>query len=84
VIQAAQRAVPVVLAAPAVPAVPAVMMDSMSDRRQPEPPAAVVDPKAVLPRTTRDETAEEWGESADPRDSDDERYLRERPPHHEA
>lgn len=36
----------------------------------------------VLPSTTSDETAEGWGERADA-PSDDERFLRERPPHHE-
>jgi hypothetical protein len=73
---------------------PAVMMDSMTDRARPQPSTGP-DRDSVLPRTTRDETAEGWGESperldsdfdsdsASESDSDAERYLRERPPHHE-
>ncbi len=58
------------------------MMDSMSDPKQPLP-AGQPDVQPVLPRRTQDETGEGWGELSDPPDSDEERYLRERPPHHE-
>lgn len=50
----------------------------MSDRERPHP-----DPEPVLPNTTQDESAEGWGELPERPDSDEERYLRERPPHHE-
>ncbi|HTY72995.1 MAG TPA: hypothetical protein VMI11_11305 [Actinomycetes bacterium] len=39
------------------------------------------DAHPVLPDVTRDESDEGWGES--PEADDLERYLRERPPHHE-
>lgn len=42
---------------------------------RPEPP--------VLDRITRDEQDEGWGERPTDHEADDERYLRERPPHHE-
>ena len=55
---------------PAAPAVPSA-------------PTMPVDEPAVLPDRTRDESDVGWG-TADWRDgSDDERYLRERPPHWE-
>jgi len=57
-------------------------MDSMSDPKQPSSPADTYR-EPVLPRTTRDETAEGWGEESERADSDDERYLRDLPPHHE-
>lgn len=56
-------------------------MDSMSDREQP-PPSDRNDRQPVLPRLTRDETGEAWGERRDEDGGEDERYLRERPPHH--
>lgn len=43
--------------------------------------AAVRDEPPVLPRVTRDEAGEGWGERPSP--DDDDFYLRERPPHHE-
>ncbi len=50
--------------------------DNPTPVRREEPP--------VLPSTTRDESAEGWGERGQAEaDSDDERFLRERPPHHE-
>ncbi|CAN5676621.1 hypothetical protein BH18ACT7_BH18ACT7_01490 [soil metagenome] len=51
-----------------------VSTDQSADRVRDEPP--------VLPSTPRDESAEGWSERADT-ESDDERFLRERPPHHE-
>ncbi|CAN5169409.1 hypothetical protein BH20ACT5_BH20ACT5_25810 [soil metagenome] len=37
----------------------------------------------ALPDTTQDETGAGWGESPADRDGEDERFLRERPPHHQ-
>ncbi|MBA3418765.1 MAG: hypothetical protein ACR2KO_13130 [Geodermatophilaceae bacterium] len=53
----------------------------MSDREQPQP-SDRNDRQPVLPRLTRDETGEAWGERRDEDGGEDERYLRERPPHH--
>lgn len=40
------------------------------------------DDEPVLPQQTWDEDPRAWGEHADGGDSDDERILREVPPHH--
>lgn len=56
----------------------AAARQSASGRAAPEEP--------VLPEQTSDDTDSAWGEPADrawDRDSDDERFLRERPPHWE-
>lgn len=51
----------------------AVSQPERPDR--PEPP--------VLAGITRDEQDEGWGDRPAEQDAEDERYLRERPPHHE-
>ncbi|MBA2388885.1 MAG: hypothetical protein H0V67_01405 [Geodermatophilaceae bacterium] len=54
----------------------------MSDRIDP-PPTTALDSEPVLPRSAEDETGEGWGELPEHPEADEERYLRDRPPHHE-
>jgi hypothetical protein len=59
--------------------------DRPGDRRPPSGPAAAArraprdDDAPVLPRTAGEDSARAWGD--DERGDDDERFLRERPPH---
>jgi len=47
------------------------------------PPAGPADDEPVLPEQTRDDTDGAWGDRPEEDREDDDRFLRERPPHWE-